>query len=76
MTEHTAQGLIDVQELRRHARENTDDGAITQGYRADREKVIALLNEALATEIVCILRYKRHYYTAIGIRQGDRVTAL
>jgi bacterioferritin len=43
------------------------DGAITEGYRADRDTVLSLLNEALATEIVCVLRYKRHYYTASGI---------
>lgn len=42
-------------------------GAVTSGYRADRETVIRILNEVLATEIVCVLRYKRHYYMATGI---------
>src|SRR5690606_4337633 len=42
-------------------------GAVTEGYRANRETVLKLLNEALATEIVCVLRYKRHYFTATGI---------
>jgi bacterioferritin len=42
-------------------------GAVTESYRADRETVIRILNEALATEIVCVLRYKRHYYMASGI---------
>ena len=59
--------LSDVQELRRRARQHIGDGAVTAGYGADREKVIAVLNEALATEIVCILRYKRHYFMATGI---------
>jgi bacterioferritin len=44
-----------------------EKGAVTEGYRADRETVIRILNEALATEIVCVLRYKRHYYMASGI---------
>lgn len=59
--------LSDVKELRRRAREHIKDGAVTAGYGADREKVIAILNEALATELVCILRYKRHYFMATGI---------
>jgi len=59
--------LTDVKELRRRAREHIDQGAVTIGYQADREKVIKVLNEALATEIVCVLRYKRHYFMATGI---------
>ena len=59
--------LTDVQELRRRARQHIEEGAVTDTYRADREAVIKLLNEALATEIVCVLRYKRHYYMAQGI---------
>jgi bacterioferritin len=59
--------LSDVKELRRRARKHIEEGAVTEGYRADRETVIKLLNEALATEIVCVLRYKRHYYMAQGI---------
>jgi bacterioferritin len=59
--------LSDVKELRRRARQHIEDGAVTQGYTANREKVIAVLNEALATEIVCVLRYKRHYFMAQGI---------
>ena len=59
--------LTDVKELRRRAREHIDQGAVTTGYQADREKVIKVLNEALATEIVCVLRYKRHYFMATGI---------
>jgi bacterioferritin len=54
----------------RVAAEQLCDGAVTAGYQADREEVIALLNGALATELVCILRYKRHYYTASGLRNG------
>ena len=59
--------LSDVKELRRRAREHIQDGAVTAGYGADPVKVVAILNEALATEIVCILRYKRHYFMATGI---------
>jgi bacterioferritin len=59
--------LTDVQELRRRARQHIEEGAVTDAYRADRETVIKLLNEALATEIVCVLRYKRHYFMATGI---------
>jgi bacterioferritin len=59
--------LTDIQAIRKRAREHLDQGAITAGYSADRETVIKLLNEALATEIVCVLRYKYHYYMASGI---------
>ncbi len=59
--------LSDIQELRARARRHMDQGAVTEGYRADRETVVRILNEALATEIVCVLRYKRHYYMAAGI---------
>lgn len=56
---------FDVAAIRRAAA-NLDDGAVTEGYQADREAVIAMLNDALATELLCILRYKRHYYTVQG----------
>ena len=59
--------LSDVKALRRRAREHIEKGAVTQGYRAKRETVLKLLNEALATEIVCVLRYKRHHFMAAGI---------
>jgi bacterioferritin len=59
--------VSDIQELRRRAREHMDQGAVTSSYTADRETVIRILNEVLATEIVCVLRYKRHYYMATGI---------
>ena len=59
--------LTDIKELRRRARSHMEEGAVTEGYRADRGTVLRLLNEALATELVCVLRYKRHYYMAAGI---------
>src|SRR5437867_13254581 len=59
--------ISDIQEIRRRARQHIEKGAVTEGYRADRETVVKLLNEALATEIVCVLRYKRHYFMATGI---------
>lgn len=63
----TGQFLSDIQEIRRRARQHIEQGAVTQGYKGDRETVIRLLNEALATELVCVLRYKQHYYAASGI---------
>src|SRR5260221_13934140 len=59
--------LSDIQTLRKRAREHITQGAVTPGYHADRSVVLKLLNEALATEIVCTLRYKRHYFMAKGI---------
>jgi len=59
--------LTDVKTLRERARKHIENGAVTENYKADREQVIKILNEALATEIVCVLRYKRHYYMATGI---------
>ena len=59
--------VSDVKEIRRRARAHIEQGPITAGYKADRETVTRLLNEALATELVCVLRYKRHHYMATGI---------
>lgn len=59
--------LTDIKTLRERARKHIENGAVTEGYKADRETVVKLLNEALATEIVCVLRYKRHYFMASGI---------
>jgi len=60
--------LSDIPTIRQRARKHLEQGAVTGGYKADRNTVIKLLNDALATELVCVLRYKRHYYTATGIR--------
>ena len=59
--------IKDVQTIRDRARQHIEEGAMTFDYKADRETVIKLLNEALATEIVCVLRYRRHYFTAEGM---------
>jgi bacterioferritin len=59
--------LSDIQEIRRRAREHMEKGAVTEGYKADLETVLRVLNEALATEIVCVLRYKRHQFMAKGL---------
>ncbi len=59
--------VMDIKAIRERARQHMDKGAVTNSYRGDLETVIKLLNEALATEIVCILRYKRHFYMAEGI---------
>ena len=61
------QFLTDVQDIRKRARQHMSQGAVTAGYKADREQVIKVLNEVLATEIVCTLRYRRHYYMADGL---------
>ena len=59
--------LTDIKVIRDRARKHIQDGAVTESYKANREAVIKILNEALATEIVCILRYRRHYFMASGI---------
>src|SRR4249920_2217501 len=59
--------LTDIETLRKRARQHIEQGAVTEAYRADADVVVKLLNEALATEIVCTLRYKRHYFMAKGI---------
>jgi bacterioferritin len=64
----------DMELIRRRAREKMDQGAVTSAYLADREQVVAVLNEVLATEIVCTLRYKNHYFMARGVH-GDSVAA-
>lgn len=66
--------LSDIQTLRRRARQDLAEGAVTPGYGADRDTVIRLLNEALATKLVCVLRDKRHYFMAEGIN-ADPVKA-
>jgi bacterioferritin len=63
----TGEFVSDIKKLRQRARQHIERGAVTPGYQADRETVLRLLNEALATEIVCVLRYKRHYFMARGI---------
>jgi bacterioferritin len=61
------QFVSDLEEIRRKARQHIEKGAVTDHYRADRDTVIRILNDALATELVCVLRYKRHHYMATGI---------
>src|SRR4051794_23696894 len=62
-----AEFLTDIETLRARAREHIEHGPITDAYGADRDRVVEVLNEALATELVCVLRYKRHFYTASGL---------
>src|SRR5579872_383466 len=59
--------VTDLKKIRERARQHMEQGAVTQNYGADRKAVLKVLNEVLATELVCVLRYKRHYYTASGI---------
>jgi len=59
--------ISSIEEIRKRAREHVENGAVTQGYALDRETVIRALNESLATEIVCTLRYKQHYYQCSGL---------
>ena len=66
--------LTTVKALRSQARKHIEQGAVTAGYSADRTQVLKLLNEALATEIVCVLRYRRHHFMARGIH-GQSVGA-
>ena len=60
----------DIETLRRNARAHIEQGPITEAYGADRNRVVAVLNEVLATELVCVLRYKRHYYMAQGLHSS------
>lgn len=66
--------LADMQEIQRRARQHIEEGAVTPGYAADRDTVVKVLNEVLATEIVCTLRYKRHYFMAAGIQSESIAT--
>jgi bacterioferritin len=61
------QFIRDVEDLRRRAEQKMEEGAVTQGYKGDVDKTIDILNEALATEIVCVLRYMHHYFMATGV---------
>src|SRR6185312_11840560 len=62
--------LSDVASLRQRARQHIEEGAVTAGYGGDTQTAIRVLNEALATEIICVLRYRRHYFMARGIHAG------
>jgi bacterioferritin len=59
--------VTDIKQLRERARKHIEDGAVTENYGADKETVLKLLNDSLATEIVCTLRYRRHYFMAKGL---------
>lgn len=63
--------LTDIKTIRERARTHIENGAVTESYKADRKKVLQLLNESLATEIVCVLRYKYHYFMATGINASQ-----
>jgi len=64
------QFLKNIQEIRARARQQIEDGPVTKDYQLDREQAISILNEALATELVCVLRYKFHYFMATGIHSA------
>ena len=64
-------GLALDKDALRRAAENLEDGAITPSYGPHRDAIVKLLNDALATEIVCVLRYKRHYFTAVGLASAS-----
>jgi bacterioferritin len=67
--DNPTKGGLDIEAIRTAAR-NLKDGPVTAGYQGDRQAVIKMLNDALATELVCILRYQRHYYTVSGLTNG------
>lgn len=67
MPASSSTNMSSIQTIRARARQHIEEGSVTDNYRGDREKILRLLNEALATEIVCTLRYKRHYHTAKGL---------
>ena len=59
--------VADLKKIKERARTHMEKGAVTENYKADVKAVVKVLNEVLATELVCVLRYKRHYYMAAGI---------
>ena len=59
--------VSDLKSIKKRAREHMEQGAVTGNYKADRKAVVNVLNDVLATELVCVLRHKRHYYMATGI---------
>src|ERR1700722_9321084 len=68
---------LDREAIRKRAREHTDDGAVTAGYKGNRKAVIRLINDSLATELVCVLRYRRHHFMSanLGGIAGFAITA-
>src|ERR1700724_4242780 len=69
--------VSDLKSIKKRAREHMEQGAVTESYKADRKAVVNVLNDVLATELVCVLRYRRHYYMATGINsEGVRVEFL
>src|SRR5436309_14068625 len=62
--------LENIQEIRARARQHIENGALTKDYKSDRKQAISSLNDALATELVCVLRYKFHYFMATGIHSA------
>jgi bacterioferritin len=66
-TDFGRHALASVEEMRARARQHLESGAVTEDYKADRSQVVRILNEVLATELICMLRYKSHYYRAAGI---------
>ena len=69
-TSETGPFLSDVKTLRERARQHIADGAVTRSYGGDTQAAVQLLNTALATELICVLRYKRHHFMARGIHAG------
>ena len=59
--------ISDIDEIRKRARKHMEEGAVTEDYGADRDQVVRVLNDVLATELVCVLRYKRHFFMAKGM---------
>ncbi|HKD67333.1 MAG TPA: ferritin-like domain-containing protein [Candidatus Binataceae bacterium] len=59
--------MADLKAIKERARKDMEQGAVTDNYQADRAAVVKVLNDVLATELVCVLRYRRHYYMAYGI---------
>lgn len=67
----TSNFLSDVKSLRERARKNVEDGPVIENYKGNREKIVSLLNDALATELICVLRYRQHHFTAQGLNSEE-----
>jgi bacterioferritin len=67
----TSKFLTDVKTLRERARKNIENGPVTEGYKGNRDMILDLLNQALATELLCVLRYRQHHFTAQGMNSEE-----
>lgn len=74
ITKHSGAFELDIEKIRKEARKHVEEGAQTPSYIGNAAEIVGLLNDSLATEIVCALRYRRHFYTATGLHSNAVVS--